>query len=88
MPRPLDLLRTKSVEQPLRDSEESEHSLRRELGPLQLTLIGIGMIVGTGIFVLTGVPNVDARILNSGSLNIGLATRRSISTKATGRRRS
>jgi len=29
----MDLLRTKSVEQSLRDSEESEHSLRRELGP-------------------------------------------------------
>jgi APA family basic amino acid/polyamine antiporter len=31
----MDLLRTKSVEQSLRDSEESEHSLRRELGALQ-----------------------------------------------------
>ncbi len=50
----MDLLRTKSIEQSLSDSEESEHRLRRELGPLQLTLIGIGVIVGTGIFVLTG----------------------------------
>ena len=31
------------------------------------------------------VPNVNARIRNSGSWNIGLATRRSISTNATSR---
>ena len=34
---------------------ESEHSpLRRALGPLHLTALGIGSIIGTGIFVLTG----------------------------------
>ena len=31
-----------------------EHTLRRALGPVQLTLLGIGAIIGTGIFVLTG----------------------------------
>ncbi|APR79005.1 Amino acid permease [Minicystis rosea] len=31
-----------------------EHRLRRVLGPLQLTGLGVGAIVGTGIFVLTG----------------------------------
>jgi basic amino acid/polyamine antiporter, APA family len=38
----------------MRDTEESEHQLRRSLGPIQLTAIGIGVIIGTGIFVLTG----------------------------------
>ena len=34
---------------------ESERSLlRRSLGPLNLTALGIGSIIGTGIFVLTG----------------------------------
>ncbi|AUX22515.1 amino acid permease [Sorangium cellulosum] len=33
---------------------EGEHRLQRALGPLQLTSLGIGAIVGTGIFVLTG----------------------------------
>src|SRR5947208_3971561 len=34
---------------------ESERSLlRRSLGPLHLTALGIGSIIGTGIFVLTG----------------------------------
>jgi APA family basic amino acid/polyamine antiporter len=32
-----------------------DHRLRRVLGPLQLTSLGVGAIIGTGIFVLTGV---------------------------------
>jgi APA family basic amino acid/polyamine antiporter len=35
------------------------HSLHRTLGALDLTLLGIGAIIGTGIFVLTGVAAVD-----------------------------
>src|SRR6185312_366346 len=35
-------------------SETSEHSLRRSLGPLNLVTLGIGAIIGAGIFVLTG----------------------------------
>ena len=33
---------------------EGEHSLRRALGAWNLTLLGIGAIIGAGIFVLTG----------------------------------
>jgi APA family basic amino acid/polyamine antiporter len=36
-----------------------EHSLKRALGPLDLIMLGIGGIIGTGIFVLTGVAAVD-----------------------------
>jgi APA family basic amino acid/polyamine antiporter len=32
-----------------------DHRLRRVLGPVQLTSLGVGAIIGTGIFVLTGV---------------------------------
>jgi basic amino acid/polyamine antiporter, APA family len=35
-------------------SETSEHSLKRALGPLNLITLGIGAIIGAGIFVLTG----------------------------------
>ncbi len=35
--------------------EEGEHTLRRALGPWSLTALGIGAIIGAGIFVLTGV---------------------------------
>jgi APA family basic amino acid/polyamine antiporter len=50
----MELLRTKTVEQSLADTEGEGRALRRSLGPVQLTLLGIGVIIGTGIFVLTG----------------------------------
>jgi APA family basic amino acid/polyamine antiporter len=34
--------------------EEGEHSLKRALGPINLMTLGIGAIIGTGIFVLVG----------------------------------
>src|SRR5687767_7696489 len=49
-----NLLRTKSIEQLVGDAEHGGKALRRTLGPLDLTLLGIGAIIGTGIFVLTG----------------------------------
>ena len=33
---------------------EGEHTLKRALGPVNLTTLGIGAIIGAGIFVLTG----------------------------------
>jgi Amino acid transporters len=50
-----NILRTKSVEQSIRDTEEPEHRLQKVLGPFDLIVFGIGVIIGTGIFVLTGV---------------------------------
>ena len=35
-------------------AEEGEHTLQRVLGPWSLTALGIGAIIGAGIFVLTG----------------------------------
>lgn len=43
----------------LLDEMAGEHRLRRVLGPWQLTALGIGAIIGTGIFVLTGVAAHD-----------------------------
>src|SRR3712207_9065983 len=51
----MGIMRTKSVEQAIRDTEEPEFQLRKALGPLDLTVLGIGVIIGTGLFVLTGV---------------------------------
>ncbi|MEJ7691116.1 MAG: amino acid permease [Nocardioidaceae bacterium] len=50
----MNLMRTKSIEQSIADTEEPEHQLRKQLGALQLTVFGVGVIIGTGIFVLTG----------------------------------
>src|ERR1043165_9305173 len=38
---------------------EGENRLRRILGPVQLTSLGVGAIIGTGIFILTGVAAHD-----------------------------
>src|SRR5688572_18903510 len=40
-------------------SVEGEHSLKRSLGALNLTLLGIGAIIGAGIFVLTGTAAAE-----------------------------
>jgi APA family basic amino acid/polyamine antiporter len=48
------LFRTKKVEQSILDTEEPEHALKKSLSALDLTVFGVGVIIGTGIFVLTG----------------------------------
>ncbi|UPK77016.1 amino acid permease [Nocardioidaceae bacterium SCSIO 66511] len=48
------LNRTKSVEQSIHDTEAPEHRLKKNLGALDLVVFGVGVIIGAGIFVLTG----------------------------------
>jgi APA family basic amino acid/polyamine antiporter len=43
--------RVKPLDKILETAEKK--SLKRQLGPIQLTLLGIGAVIGTGIFVLT-----------------------------------
>src|SRR6187431_470149 len=50
-----NLLATKSIEKLVGDVEHGAKALRRSLTALDLTLLGIGAIIGTGIFVLTGI---------------------------------
>src|SRR5258705_13779543 len=38
----------------LAEASDTTHGLKRALGPLNLTTLGIGAIIGAGIFVLTG----------------------------------
>ncbi|SFK84684.1 amino acid permease [Geodermatophilus ruber] len=51
--------RVKSVEDSIRDTDEPEHRLKKNLSGLDLTVFGVGVIIGTGIFVLTGVVARD-----------------------------
>ncbi|MGQ9006687.1 branched-chain amino acid transporter BcaP [Bacillus stercoris] len=53
------VFRKKSI-QDLIAATSGEKSLKRELGAFDLTLLGIGAIIGTGIFVLTGTGAVTA----------------------------
>ena len=48
------LFRKKSLSALMEQTKDKEHALKRVLGPLNLTLLGIGGIIGAGIFVLTG----------------------------------
>lgn len=50
----VSLFRTKSIEQSIQDTDEPDSKLRKDLGPLDLTVFGVGVIIGAGIFVLTG----------------------------------
>jgi APA family basic amino acid/polyamine antiporter len=50
----MELLRTKSVEQSIKDTDHPDHSLKKNLGALDLIVFGVGVIIGAGIFVLTG----------------------------------
>src|SRR5580704_1394242 len=45
--KPMDMLMSEA-------GEEGGHSLKRALGPVNLVTLGIGAIIGAGIFVLTG----------------------------------
>ena len=51
----MGLLSTKSISLLQQEAaSEGQHTLRRALGALNLTTLGIGAIIGAGIFVLTG----------------------------------
>jgi APA family basic amino acid/polyamine antiporter len=51
----MSIFATKSIEQLKAEAAATgEHSLKRVLGPINLVTLGVGAIIGTGIFVLTG----------------------------------
>jgi APA family basic amino acid/polyamine antiporter len=44
---------TKSIDELMKQVSDSEHSLKRSLGPVNLVALGIGAIIGAGLFVRT-----------------------------------
>ncbi|MGH9528340.1 MAG: amino acid permease [Terriglobales bacterium] len=44
----------KSIDKLITEADQPEHRLKKTLGPWSLTALGIGAIIGSGIFVLTG----------------------------------
>ena len=55
----MNIFRKKSIED-LLNTSSNNNGLKRELGAWDLTRLGIGAIIGTGIFVLTGTGAVHA----------------------------
>ena len=54
--RMANLLATKPLNLLMEESRETgEHSLKRTLGVFQLTALGVGAIIGAGIFVMVGL---------------------------------
>jgi APA family basic amino acid/polyamine antiporter len=50
----MSIWRTKSIEMSMADTEDPEFQLKKSLTALDLTVFGIGVIIGAGIFTLTG----------------------------------
>ena len=50
----MSIFRTKTIEQSIAETDEAEYQLKKRLTALDLTVFGIGVIIGAGIFTLTG----------------------------------
>lgn len=50
----MSVMRRKSVEQSIADTQEPEFALKRSLTAFDLTVFGVGVVIGAGIFTLTG----------------------------------
>ena len=49
------IFRTKSIDKLISESERPEHALKKTLGPVSITALGIGAVIGSGIFTVIGV---------------------------------
>lgn len=55
----MDLLATKPLSRIAAESEGGAHTLKRTLGPANLVALGIGAIIGAGLFSLTGIAAAE-----------------------------
>ncbi|AEO99745.1 amino acid permease [Heyndrickxia coagulans] len=55
----MELFRKKSMDYMLKQAR-GKKSLQKALGPFDLTMLGVGAVIGTGIFVLTGIVAAQA----------------------------
>ncbi|UHC15372.1 amino acid permease [Methylobacterium currus] len=53
------LMRTKPIDRLRQDAESGGHTLERTIGPLSLIGLGIGAIIGAGLFSLTGIAAAE-----------------------------
>jgi len=60
-PLPSQLLARKSIDKLIRESEEPDHCLKKSLGPWSLTALGIGAVIGSGIFTVIGTAMAGQR---------------------------
>lgn len=56
------LLRTKSIDRLLAETEEKGHRLKRVLGPWSLTALGVGAVIGAGVWTLSGTAALGMEV--------------------------
>src|SRR3984893_636094 len=66
------LLCCKSIDKLSSDSEEPERRLKKTLGPVSLTALGIGAVIGSGIFTVIGTAIAGQKFDTSSILNAPL----------------
>jgi basic amino acid/polyamine antiporter, APA family len=69
---PKQLLACKSIDKLISDSENPEHSLKKTLGPWSLTALGIGAVIGSGIFTVIGTAIAGEKFDTSSIFNTPL----------------
>ena len=66
------LFTCKSIDKLISDSEEPERRLKKTLGPVSLTALGIGAVIGSGIFTVVGTAIAGQKFDTSSILNAPL----------------
>jgi len=66
------LFRVKNIDQLISDAEEPERRLKKSLGWLSLTSLGIGAVIGSGIFTVVGTAIAGQKLQVSSILNAPL----------------
>jgi APA family basic amino acid/polyamine antiporter len=62
----------KSIDKLISDSEDPERKLKKTLGPISLTALGIGAVIGSGIFTVVGTAIAGQKFDTSSILNAPL----------------
>ena len=66
------LFRVKNIDQLISDADEPERRLKKSLGWLSLTSLGIGAVIGSGIFTVVGTAIAGQKLQVSSILNAPL----------------
>ena len=69
---PSQLFRVKNIDKLISDSERPEHRLKKTLGPVSLTALGIGAVIGSGIFTVVGTAIAGQKLDFSSIVNAPL----------------
>jgi APA family basic amino acid/polyamine antiporter len=64
-----DLLRTKDIDQLIAHSDHPDRRLKKSLGPWSLLALGVGAVIGSGIFVLTGTAAAGEKLTHDSILH-------------------